>query len=75
MTSPSDLDKEPLHVSYPSAERFEEILAEAEMNCQTPFNQEFLQRVRAEYEELGMDAELNSTSRLRLRQLSTGAIR
>lgn len=75
MTSPSNQEKESILTSYPSLERFEEILAEAEMNAQSQAGIEFLKRTRGEYEELGEALELNQMQRLWLRQLSTGAVR
>lgn len=61
--------------AYPSVERFEEILAEAELNARTPDNQAFVRSVRLEYLELGEELTMNRVRRLRLRQLSTGALR
>jgi hypothetical protein len=59
---------------YPTLERFEEILAEADFLAKRPDYRAFCQEIRRRYEVYGPHTELTQVERLRLRQLSTGAI-
>jgi hypothetical protein len=64
----------PIPEAYPSVERFEEILEEARYNARTIKYQEWVERVHKQYLAEGTALQLNGVERLRLRQLSTGAL-
>jgi hypothetical protein len=61
--------------SYPSLERFEDILEEARFLAQTKLSQAFVDTISKQYASKGADLKLNEVERLKLRQLSTGTIK
>jgi hypothetical protein len=76
MTSPFELGAESISIKdfYPTLERFEEILAEAAYLAKRQEYKDFCKEIADRYSVHGRHTKLTQVERLRLRQLSTGAI-